>query len=294
MVRDTGTRLACASVKKDARRVNEQPINATRLPDLVAPRRRASIRLDRAPTRSLALPLSWTVAIRRRTHHWYTLYWLGKPKRANASYNISERKLQLWRNVCWEARAKEHSTNINVKGVLTKSAYAWASSAVRGKAAGLGSLGRFGWLLKDPPKLELLVVADGGQHLAVWAQARVQHPLFMRFDLRHFIARRMGPDVEQAFAGLGCAEAVCRDDFAVVRRPVQRGDLRPCRDRHGSRVLRRVPEVDVTVAGAASRGQQAQVMGTPSQCLSGKRAKARKSAIASSVDRGLVRFANLP
>ncbi|KAI3476630.1 hypothetical protein L1887_61797 [Cichorium endivia] len=141
---------------------------------------------------------------------------------------------------------------------------------MRGHAArGLGALGRLDGLFKDPPELEFFVVTHGGEHLAVWAEARVQHALLVRLDLGDLGARRVRPDAHEALARLGGAEAVRRDDLAVVRRPVQRGDLRARRDGHGPRVLRRVPKVDVAVARATARSQQAQVVWTPGKRLDG-------------------------
>lgn len=129
------------------------------------------------------------------------------------------------------------------------------------------TLCRLDWLLKDPPQLQLFIVTDRRQYLAVRAEARMQYSLLVSFDLRHLCARGMRPDVEQTFAGLCCTETVGGDDLTIVWCPVKRGDLSARGDGHGSRILCCVPEVNVPIAGASACCKKAQVVRAPCQGL---------------------------
>lgn len=119
-------------------------------------------------------------------------------------------------------------------------------------------------LLKQLPKLEILIRRRRRQRLAIRAQCAMQHATVVRRDLRVLDQRRVAPHADAVVR-----EAAGGRELLVRRAPPQRRHLAARVDAVGARARRAVPEVDVPVVAAAARGQQVQLPGAPGERLDG-------------------------
>ena len=138
------------------------------------------------------------------------------------------------------------------------------SAGLHGGRSGSSDGRLTGLLLEDLPELERLIGGSSSEHLAIGAEAAVQNARLVRRDLHVLDTGRVAPDAQAVVR-----ETTSADDLLVVGAPSEAGDLRVSGDVVDASTSGGVPEVDLTIVGSTTSGEEVGLPRAPGDSLDG-------------------------